>query len=203
MKYTERSLLGLLSKRYNITEGNGVRFAFATHVRTAAGFDANNTIDAVAMDLWPSKGFTLHAFEVKCSRGDWLNEIRDRVVKKGYTVPEYRSGDYVRAERTYPPIIRKAFTKSEEARKLCDSFTIVAAPDIVKLEDLPDGWGLLEAHDCKDGVTLRSRRTAQVKSWTRRTNPSGRMDLERTFVASFARAVAKTTINQEYLEDSL
>jgi hypothetical protein len=29
------------------------------------------------MGLWPSKGLELHGFEIKVSRADWLNEIRD------------------------------------------------------------------------------------------------------------------------------
>lgn len=33
--------------------------------------------DAVAMSIWPSRGYQLHGFEVKVSRGDFLAEMRD------------------------------------------------------------------------------------------------------------------------------
>jgi hypothetical protein len=31
----------------------------------------------MAMSLWPSRGLLLSAFEVKCSRSDWLRELKD------------------------------------------------------------------------------------------------------------------------------
>jgi hypothetical protein len=45
-------------------------------VRNAAAFDATNTADAFAMGVWPSRGLHLHGFEIKCSRSDWLNELK-------------------------------------------------------------------------------------------------------------------------------
>lgn len=32
--------------------------------------------DAIAMNMWPSRGLTLHGFEIKVSRSDWLNELK-------------------------------------------------------------------------------------------------------------------------------
>lgn len=74
---TEARMLGWL-RRYYLQQsgGNGDRYMFASHVRSHAGFDAR-TADAVAMDLWKSKGLQLHGHEVKISRGDWQNELRD------------------------------------------------------------------------------------------------------------------------------
>lgn len=37
------------------------------------------TIDAVALNAWPSRGMELHGIEIKVSRGDWLRELRDPV----------------------------------------------------------------------------------------------------------------------------
>lgn len=69
--------------------------------------------DAVALNLWKSRGYALHGFELKASRSDWLRELKQ---------PE----------------------KSEEIIGSCDYFWVVAAPDIVRVDELPPGWGLLE-----------------------------------------------------------
>lgn len=71
-------MLDLLRQRF-VRPGNGGsgEYAFLTHVRNAAGFDANRTFDAISMSLWPSRGLELHAFEVKCSRSDWLRELKN------------------------------------------------------------------------------------------------------------------------------
>lgn len=74
---TERHMLDLLGRRYTKLVGNGDRWIRAEHVRSHAGFDARRTADFIAMDLWPSKGLTLHGHEVKVSRGDWLTELAD------------------------------------------------------------------------------------------------------------------------------
>ena len=75
VRYTEPDLLGMLRDRHSVRAGNGPRWAFATHVRDQAGFNALRTLDAVAMDTWPSSGLALHGYEVKCSRSDWLREL--------------------------------------------------------------------------------------------------------------------------------
>jgi hypothetical protein len=76
--YTEAEMLRMLETRHT-RDGNGGsgEFAFLTHVRDAAGFDGRRTIDALALGLWKSRGFDLHAFEVKCSRSDYLAELRN------------------------------------------------------------------------------------------------------------------------------
>ena len=73
--FTEARLLSMLRSRYSGRAGNGPRWAFVTHVRDAAGFNATRTIDAIAVDTWPSSGIALHGFEVKTSRGDWRREL--------------------------------------------------------------------------------------------------------------------------------
>jgi len=75
---TERDMLNLLGKRYSVvSQGESIRYTYAEHVRSCAGFFARRTADFIAMDLWPSSGLPLHGFEVKCSRSDWLTELRD------------------------------------------------------------------------------------------------------------------------------
>lgn len=78
IKHTERSVLDALRRRHNPKErGNGPEWAFVEHVRNAAGFNANRTIDAMGLSLWPSRGMELHGYEVKTSRADFRREIAD------------------------------------------------------------------------------------------------------------------------------
>lgn len=75
-KMTEADVLKLLRKRHVRTGNAGSgEYAFMTGVRNGAGFDSNRTFDAVVMNLWPSRGLSLHVYEVKCSRGDWQREL--------------------------------------------------------------------------------------------------------------------------------
>lgn len=109
-------MLALLEKRYCGQEsGNGPAWAFVPHVRNAAGFNATRTIDALAMSLWPSRGLELHGHEIKCSRADWLREMRD-------------------------PSKAEAFCKFLDRWWL-----VVADRSIVKDDELPPTWGLMVA----------------------------------------------------------
>lgn len=108
-------MLTRLRARYSDRGGNGEAWAFVSHVRNAAGFESSRTIDALAMALWPSRGLTLHGFEIKCSRADWLRELRE-------------------------PAKADAFAGLVDRWWLA-----VADADIVAAGELPDGWGLLVA----------------------------------------------------------
>lgn len=137
-KATERELLQLLERRH-AGHGNGGagEYAFLTHVRNDGGFSASRTFDAVSVALWPSRGYAIHVFEVKCSRSDWLRELKDPA-------------------------------KSEAAWSIGDLFSIVAPVGVVNLEELPPGWGLVEAHGAKivDGaVTGRRLKTTKSPEW--------------------------------------
>ncbi|MEN0088212.1 MAG: hypothetical protein AAF737_07240 [Pseudomonadota bacterium] len=46
-------------------------------VSDATGSRARRRADAVVMNLWPSKGLQLHVFEVKVSRADFMQEMKD------------------------------------------------------------------------------------------------------------------------------
>lgn len=109
-------MLTMLRKRH-ARQGNGGsgEYAFLTHVRDEAGFSGSRTMDALAMSLWPSRGLALHGFEVKCSRSDWVKELR---------TPE-------KAEKL--------------ASRCDYWWLVVADPAIVKPGELPEGWGLLVA----------------------------------------------------------
>ena len=57
------------------------QYAFLSQVRNQTGYgnlsDGIRTADAMALGLWPSRGNYLHGFELKVSRSDWLNELKD------------------------------------------------------------------------------------------------------------------------------
>lgn len=76
-RVTEHDMISALHRRFSMTVGNGPRYVCATHVRNAPGFNASRTLDFMAIDTWPSKGLLRHGIEIKCSRSDWLRELKD------------------------------------------------------------------------------------------------------------------------------
>jgi len=53
-------------------------WAFIPQVRNGTGYAQEvRTADAIAMELWPSRGLSLHGFEIKSYRGDWLTELKN------------------------------------------------------------------------------------------------------------------------------
>ncbi len=46
-------------------------------VPNATGSLKSRSADAIAMELWPSRGLAITGFEFKCSRTDWLKELKD------------------------------------------------------------------------------------------------------------------------------
>jgi len=55
-----------LSKRYDYPE-----WAFFTQIG-----GENRIIDAIAINMWPSRKYEIHGFEIKVSRNDWLHELK-------------------------------------------------------------------------------------------------------------------------------
>src|ERR1700733_5406263 len=107
-KVTSADMVAALAAKYCQPQ-----FAFFSQVRNAAGFDASNTADAMAIGLWPSRGLELHGFEIKVSRGDWLKEISQPA--KAESICCY-------CDRWW---------------------MAVSGDDIVRLGELPPTWGLL------------------------------------------------------------
>lgn len=108
---TEADVLAALRKRYCPPE-----WAFLDHVANATGGLARRTVDGMAMNLYPSRGLTVHGFEVKCHRSDWLRE--KRAPDKADPVARYCDFWWIVAGDT----------------------------SVVKDGELPDGWGLIELH---------------------------------------------------------
>ena len=69
--------------------------------------------DAVAVGLWQSHGNEIEGIEIKVSRGDWLNELKQ---------PD----------------------KSQGVFQYCHRFWLVTPKDLVKTDELPSTWGLME-----------------------------------------------------------
>ena len=117
MNYGEHQLVQRIKERFAFPE-----FATLANVATPRGTYA----DAIAVNLWRSRGYEIVGFEVKSVRSDWLRELKN---------PE----------------------KAEGAAQYCNTFWIVANPDVVKLDELPLGWGLMEPQ----GKGLVSRQKAK------------------------------------------
>jgi hypothetical protein len=52
-------------------------WALFFEVGDATGVQQNRWADAVAMNLYPSRGLEVHGFEIKVSRSDWLRELKN------------------------------------------------------------------------------------------------------------------------------
>lgn len=68
----ESDLLDRLTVKFPSPE-----WAFMPHVSDGTGGYKSRTADAIAMNLWPSRGLEIHGFEVKVYRSDWVRELRD------------------------------------------------------------------------------------------------------------------------------
>lgn len=101
-------MVAALRRRFPLPE-----WALFSGVRNGAGFDANRTADALAMNLWPSRGLELIGFEIKVSRGDWLKELR---------APEKAEDMFAYCDRWY---------------------LVAGSRDLIKPGELPAPWGLL------------------------------------------------------------
>lgn len=97
--------------------GNGPSAVLAPRVKSAAGFEAKRTIDAISMGLYESKGMLIEGYEIKVSRSDWLRELKNPA----------KSAEFMRLVDRF--------------------WLVVANDSIVKDGELPDGWGLLVSQD--------------------------------------------------------
>lgn len=107
--WTTSKIVKALSRRYPAPA-----FAFLTEVRNQTGFQKQErTADAIVMSLYPSRGLTLHGFEIKASRSDWLKEMRS---------PDKAEAIQAYCDRWW---------------------LVVGAASIVQDSELPETWGLL------------------------------------------------------------
>jgi hypothetical protein len=88
-------------------------WALFFEVFASTGYAAGGRADAVAMNLYPSRGLTVNGFEFKVSRADWLRELKDGA--KAETIFGYCDHWWL----------------------------VVGDRSIVKANELPEPWGLI------------------------------------------------------------
>lgn len=132
-KRDEAEMFALLRRKFTQSAGNGPAYAFVEQVRNDAGFNACRTIDAVTMSLWPSRGLRLSAYEIKCSRADWLKEMRE-------------------------PAKAEAFAPFMDFFWL-----VVSDKAIVKAGECPEAWGLMAPTGGGLGVVKEATLNADVR----------------------------------------
>lgn len=91
-------------------------WACAAEVSPSTGAGSYRRADFVAVNCYPSQGLEIHGVEVKISRGDWLRELKQP--------GKVEEGVY----------------------RFCDRWWVATAPDIVRPDELPPTWGLMELH---------------------------------------------------------
>lgn len=52
-------------------------YALIHEVSNSAGYNASRRADGIAMNLWPSRGLSIHGIELKSHRNDWLKEKKN------------------------------------------------------------------------------------------------------------------------------
>lgn len=131
---TEAELMAMLRRRYS---GEAGAYAFIEKVRNDAGFNASRTIDAMAMSLWPSRGLSLYAFEIKCSRTDLLKELREPA----------------KAEAFHPFV--DFF------------YLVLGDADLLKAGELPETWGAMAAYGSQLRVIQEAPKQERTRVMTR------------------------------------
>lgn len=109
-KIDTKELLARLRKRHE-----GRAWAFLENVRSDAELEEQKIryADALAVGLWPSNEFAIHGFEIKCSRSDFLCELRDPEKSKDIK----RFCDYW--------------------------WLVAANDEVIRCGGVPDDWGLI------------------------------------------------------------
>lgn len=97
VRVTSANIVTALLKYYVAPE-----YAIAFEVAHGTGFNANRHLDAVAMDLWPSRGLALHGIEIKVDLYDWRREKRDP--EKAEQVARYLDYFWIAAPKGVVPI---------------------------------------------------------------------------------------------------
>lgn len=68
---TEAGVFAALARRFCAPE-----WACFRGVADATGAGHRRTVDALLMNMYPSRGLTIEGVEIKVSRGDWLRELK-------------------------------------------------------------------------------------------------------------------------------
>lgn len=101
-------------------------------VGDATGTRQTRWADAVAMNLYPSRGLEIHGFEVKASRSDWLSELKNPA--KSAPVQQYCDRWWivappgVVADGELPPTWGLLEAKGGKLRQVCAAPKLEAKP---------------------------------------------------------------------------
>lgn len=113
---TTSELTHKLFSKYGTSEDAVTQpYIVATQVRPSPT-SGDSTADAVVIGNWPSKGYEVQGFEIKVSRSDWLNEVKDPT--KCDPTKKYCNRWWL----------------------------LMANESMVKPEELPDDWGMMVNH---------------------------------------------------------
>lgn len=108
-----RQVVNALRKKY---DDNAFSYAFLEQVANGTGLKANRHADAIAVQLWESRGLNITGFEIKVSRQDWIKEMKHP--DKAEYVAQYCHYWYL----------------------------VVGDETIVQFGELPETWGLMVPH---------------------------------------------------------
>lgn len=125
-KATEGELVDLLGRRYP-----GPEWFLLPKVSSGPGSRQTRIADAIALNRWATRGLTVHGFEIKCERRDWMRELR---------APEKAEGVGVYCDFWW---------------------LVTAGPEIAKVGELPAGWGLLVRQGKADKCRLTTFQKAE------------------------------------------
>lgn len=89
-------------------------YALLFEVRNEAGFRATNSADAIAMNMWSSRGLEVHGVEIKSHRSDWLHELKR---------PAKAEAIFKYCDRFW---------------------LVAATENVVKKEEVPVSWGFMQ-----------------------------------------------------------
>ena len=76
MNYTSQELMLLIKDKYKSHKGSFDPTVVLEEVPNGTGGHQSRWIDAAVFEMWPSKGLSRSAFEIKVSRQDFLHELQ-------------------------------------------------------------------------------------------------------------------------------
>lgn len=166
----------LLTERHQLTvEPRGSSpWVLFFELRNGTGFGRRERyLDALAMHTWPSKGFVRIAYELKCSRSDWLRELAQ---------PEKR---------------RWGMEISHEF------WFVVARGVVTDIGEVPEGCGLLVATEGGDKLIARKQATHRDARPLEETEVAAiaRKAMDREVFARPAWRYAGRTLDEDGLRD--
>lgn len=128
--------------------------------------------DGVAINAYQTGkyGKEVHGFEIKVTRSDWQNELKD-------------------------------LEKSAEVRKFCDRWYVVAPEYIVKKDELPEGWGLIDILGPGTACNSPDRRSGQLQVTVEATKTTAA--LTSAFTAALVRRASEERAEREALKGAL